>query len=123
MSDNHQSHQIVSFDTCLRVFGALLVLTVVTVAVSRVHLGIFNFPVAMLIATVKAAIVIAFFMGLKYDSNENRFIFLSSFIFLGIFIVLTFSDILFRPELKSATIKLDQIPALTLPSESTPHHE
>jgi cytochrome c oxidase subunit 4 len=115
---HEHSHHIVSFETCMKVFVALLILTVVTVLASRVDLGAFNFTVAMLIATVKAAVVVAFFMGLKYDSNENRAIFFSSFIFLFIFIFLTFSDLLFRPTLESSTFKLDQIPALVTPEKA-----
>ena len=113
---SEHKHHIVSFETCVKVFASLLVLTVVTVLASRVDLGPLNFTVAMLIATVKAAVVVMFFMGLKYDSNENRAIFFSSFIFLFIFVFLTFSDLLFRPEYKTK-LKLDQIPALTLPAK------
>jgi cytochrome c oxidase subunit 4 len=123
MSENEHSHHIVSFETCVKIFGSLLFLTVITVAVSRVDLGPFNFSVAMLIATLKAALVVMFFMGLKYDSNENRAIFFSSFIFLFIFIFLTFSDLLFRPAFVSANLKLDQIPALTVPAVSKTTHE
>jgi cytochrome c oxidase subunit 4 len=50
----------------LMVFGALLVLTVVTVLVSYWHLPIhLAVAVAVLIATVKASLVAAFFMHLK----------------------------------------------------------
>jgi cytochrome c oxidase subunit 4 len=124
MSEEH-SHHIVSFETCMKVFIALLVLTVVTVLASRVDLGAFNFTVAMLIATAKAAIVVMFFMGLKYDTNESRAIFFSSFIFLLIFLFLTFSDLLFRPTLQSSTIKMEQTPALLTPAATTkaPVHE
>jgi cytochrome c oxidase subunit 4 len=102
MSDNkghHQQskhHHIVPVETCKKIFYALLFLTVVTVAAAQVHLGPLNFTIAMLIATVKALAVVLYFMGLKDDSNENRTIFFSSFFFVGIFIVLTFSDIMFR---------------------------
>lgn len=123
MSEQGHQHHIVSFETCVKVFVSLLVLTVVTVLVSRVDLGAFNFSVAMLIATVKAGVVVMFFMGLKYDSNENRSIFFVSFIFVFIFIFLTGSDLLFRPTFKT-NLKLDQIPALTVPAPSkAPAHE
>ncbi|MFN7684920.1 MAG: c-type cytochrome [Oligoflexia bacterium] len=95
--DKHE-HPILADKTALGVLGALLVLTVVTVAVSRVDLGIFNFTVALLIAVVKATVVGMWFMGLKYDTKENTLIFVSSFLFLAIFIVLTATDLLFRGE-------------------------
>jgi cytochrome c oxidase subunit 4 len=49
------------------VFLALMVGTGVTVAASYVDLGIWNTPVAMLIACTKASLVVFFFMHLKYS--------------------------------------------------------
>jgi hypothetical protein len=49
------------------VFLALLVGTGVTVGASYVDLGIWNTPVAMLIAVTKASLVVFFFMHLKYS--------------------------------------------------------
>lgn len=92
----HKGHHILSMLTGTKVWLALLVFTMITVAVSRVDLGSLNFTVAIAIATIKAFLVVLFFMGLKYDSNENRLIFFSSFIFLFIFVFLTYSDVLFR---------------------------
>jgi cytochrome c oxidase subunit IV len=91
-------HHIVSVRTYTGVFIALLFLTIITVLAAQVDLGVLNFPLAMLIATVKASFVVFIFMGLKYDSLENRTIFFSSFIFLAIFIILTLSDVMFRSE-------------------------
>ncbi len=96
--DHHGDHEhhILPDRTALAVLGTLLVLTVITVAVSRVDLGPLNFTVALLIAIVKASVVGLWFMGLKYDHKENSLIFVSSFLFLAIFIVLTGADLLFR---------------------------
>ena len=109
------AHHILPVSICLRVFFSLLVLTVITVAAAQVDLGFMNFTLAMLIATVKAAFVVFFFMGLKYDSNENRTIFFSSFVFVAIFIVLTYSDVLFRK--KSAFVPHEEM------SQGTTQHE
>lgn len=117
---SEKGHHIVSFEMCLKIFIALLVLTVVTVLASRVDLGALNFTVAMLIAIVKAALVVMFFMGLKYDSNENRVIFFSSLIFVVIFIGLTATDLFFRETPKSSTLKLEQTPALLSPVAKAP---
>lgn len=121
---SEHGHHIVSYNTCLRVWGSLLILTVLTVAAAKVDLGVLNFSLAMLIATVKAMVVVVFFMGLKYDSNENRAIFFSSFIFLFIFVFLTFSDLLFRPKIVS---KFIQEPAVTAtspqPAAAAPEHK
>ena len=49
------------------VFAALMVLTVATVLVSRLNLGYFNLPVAMVVAVTKALLVILIFMEVKYS--------------------------------------------------------
>lgn len=91
--NNDHSHHIIPFATLTKVFAALVCLTVLTVICARVHLGAFAAPVAFVIAITKALLVISFFMGLKYDSNANRIIFASAFIFLAIFGFFTALDI------------------------------
>lgn len=51
------------------VFMALAILTVVTVAASRVDFGSGNIAVALLIAVVKASLVAAIFMHLKWEKS------------------------------------------------------
>lgn len=67
----HLGH-VVSFDLFLKIFIALLILTVVTVAVAKMPMfdfgGNWNIVIAMLIASVKAALVCLFFMHLKYEN-------------------------------------------------------
>jgi cytochrome c oxidase subunit IV len=58
---------IVPIGTYVMVFLALMVGTGLTVAASYVDLGIWNTPVAMLIAVTKACLVVFFFMHLKYS--------------------------------------------------------
>ena len=56
--------------TYVNVLVSLAVLTALTVAVSRVHLGHWgNIIVGLLIATVKASLVVMFFMHLKYEQR------------------------------------------------------
>jgi cytochrome c oxidase subunit 4 len=74
------------------VFAALIVLTVITVAVSYVDLGAANTVVAMVVATVKASLVAAFFMHLTHDKPFNTLCLVGSFVFLGIFFFLTNED-------------------------------
>jgi len=93
---DHHEHHILSTSMALKVWGALMVLTVITVAVAQIDLGALNFTVAMLVATIKASIVCMFFMGLKYDHKENTVIFTTSIIFLAIFMILTFGDLITR---------------------------
>ncbi len=94
--DSHHEHHILSTSLALKVWGALICLTFITVAVAQIDLGALNFTVAMLVATIKASIVCIWFMGLKYDHKENTVIFTTSIIFLAIFMILTFGDLLTR---------------------------
>ncbi len=83
MGQNHQEHHIISSKILLNVCIALFALTVLTVLTAKgIHLGLLAGPVAFLIASVKAYLVMAYFMGLKYDDKSNRLIFASGFAFL-----------------------------------------
>ena len=55
--------------TYLGVYAALVLLTIVTVLVSYVDLGLMNVVVALLIASTKASLVALFFMHLKEESR------------------------------------------------------
>ena len=107
MSDQHQKHEhhILSNAMAWKIFGALITLTVVTVGVAQIDLGVLNFAVAMLVASIKASLVCMFFMGLKYDHKENTVIFSTAFIFMAIFMVLTFGDLLTRGDVYVKDLK------------------
>jgi cytochrome c oxidase subunit 4 len=86
----------------LGVGATLLFLTVLTVWAAGVELGAFNLFVAMTIATVKAALVGLIFMHLAYDNKFYTMIFLSSILFLAIFISLTMLDTMRRGDIDQA---------------------
>jgi cytochrome c oxidase subunit 4 len=78
------------------VWSGLVVLTVATVAVSYVDLGLLNVAVALLIASAKASLVALFFMHLK---SEDRLVWTFALVpvfFLALIIGGTLSDTLFR---------------------------
>lgn len=85
-------HHVTSTKTFVNVLLALLFLTVITVGASRVDFGAANLLIAMLIASVKAALVIAIFMHVKWDTAINKIVFLSSFLFLSLLLIFTLSD-------------------------------
>lgn len=76
----------------LGVFGALIFLTAVTVGISYVHLGALNLVVAIAIATMKAALVVTFFMHLKDDKRFITLMLLGGVFFIGIFFAYTMMD-------------------------------
>jgi cytochrome c oxidase subunit IV len=89
----HESHHHVSpVWQFTAVFVALLCLTILTYLVSFAGLGSASLPVAMAVATVKASLVIAFFMHLFYEDRVYAFLFLSCFIFVAIFFTFTLFD-------------------------------
>src|SRR5436190_11554791 len=71
------------------VFLGLLFLTGVTVGQSYVDLGRLSIAIVILIATLKASLVVTFFMHLKWDNKFNALIFLSSLLFTGVFFAYT----------------------------------
>ncbi len=92
--DDHCGPHISPLSTYFAVYGALLVLTVLTVLVSYAELPpAQSIPAAMAVASVKATLVGAWFMHLKYDTRFNVFIFLAALWFMACFFVLTFFDL------------------------------
>jgi cytochrome c oxidase subunit 4 len=73
-------------------FGALMLLTVLTVAAVAVDLGELNIWIAMGIATMKAAAVVLWFMHLAYDRPFNQVIFLSTLFFVGLLLAFVMVD-------------------------------
>ena len=80
----------------IAIFAALIVLTIITVAVSYVDLGAANTFVAIAIATLKASLVATFFMHLKGDKPIHSIIFVGAFLFLVIFLGLSNDDLVTR---------------------------
>ncbi len=89
----HVHAHVSSVKFMVGIFATLIFLTFVTVAVSRVDLGAANGFVAVLVATIKASLVAAFFMHLRWDKPFNTLIFVSSFLFLGIFMLFSLDDL------------------------------
>lgn len=78
------------------VFLTLMVLTLLTVWAAYQHLGIWNTPVALGIATTKAALVALIFMHLKSSPRLTALVIGTSILFLGFLILVTASDYLTR---------------------------
>ena len=82
----HEVHEHVSpVSLYNKIIGILFVLTGLTYAVSFADLGAASLTVAMLVAFVKATLVIAYFMHLKYDDKYHLFVFAGTVLFVGIF--------------------------------------
>jgi cytochrome c oxidase subunit 4 len=89
--DEHHFAHPASIKMLLAVFFALIFLTILTVATSG-KMGPFGTLVAMAIATAKAILVCMFFMHMYGDKAFNLIAFLSSFVFVSLFIGFTMLD-------------------------------
>ena len=90
------SEHISSVKLYVGIWLALLAGTALTVLAALVDMGPFNPIVALAIATIKATLVVLFFMHVKYGSSLTKLIVGTAFFFLAIMLTLTFSDYLSR---------------------------
>lgn len=93
---SQDSGHIVPYGTFVVIYAALLVLTVITVGVSRIDLGVFNVWIALGVASFKSGLVIFYFMHMKYERLYYRVYLFVTLVILAIFIGLTFTDIRYR---------------------------
>src|SRR5687768_9514038 len=82
----------------LTIFSALMILTGVTVAAAYLNLGLFNFPVAMLIAGFKASLVVWYFMHVKYQSHLTKLTVATGLFFLSILLGMSLIDYVSRDD-------------------------
>lgn len=73
-------------------FFALVGLTILTVVANDWPLGSLDIWVAMAIASVKAGLVMAFFMHMWWEKGFNILVFLGSVLFVALFIGMTVMD-------------------------------
>jgi cytochrome c oxidase subunit 4 len=74
----------------------LLVFTATTVITGHMDLGSWNLPLALVIATVKASLVVLFFMHMTEAPGANRLVFCVSLVFTMVLMVGVFGDLLTR---------------------------
>ena len=87
------SEHIMSSKFYYTIWIALLCLTVITAAVSFVDLGLLNTVVALVIATVKALLVVLFFMHVKYTSEKlTKIVIVSAIFWLFLLLALSMAD-------------------------------
>ncbi len=92
---NNTTHTI-EYKTLTKILLILLFLTFVTVEITSIHLGPLTVTVALLIAGVKAFLVLSNFMHLKYESLLLRIFVAMVFVLFALIIVITFIDYAFR---------------------------
>jgi len=90
------SVHVVSLKIYFAVFTSLMILTALTVAVAYYDLGPLNTILALSIAVTKAALVILYFMHVRYSPSLTKLVVAGSFLWLFILLSITMSDYLSR---------------------------
>lgn len=89
-------HHTVSVTTNIVVFAALMILLAITIWAAVHDLGALNTPIALVIAACKTALIMLYFMHIRF-SNRLVWIFAAAaFLWLSILIALSLSDYLTR---------------------------
>lgn len=97
----HAGPHVVPGWLLLAVFAALMLLTVVTVAVTWLDLGAWNLAAAMGIAAVKASLVALYFMHLRWDSPFYALLLVAALAFLALFLGFTLLDaVAYQPDIQ-----------------------
>jgi cytochrome c oxidase subunit 4 len=78
------------------IFGILMVLTLATTAIGMIDLGRLNVVVALVIATIKALLVVLFFMHIYWSSKLNKLVVVSGVVWLALLLWLTLTDVFSR---------------------------
>ena len=78
------------------VFGTLLLLTLITTTVGMMDLGRLNVVVALVIAVIKALLVVLFFMHIYWSTKLTRLVVVSGVAWLILLLWLTLTDIFSR---------------------------
>ena len=91
-----EHEHIFSYKVIVIIWLVLMVLTGVSISVSYVNLGALNIWIALGIASTKSALVISFFMHMKYERPIFKLCLLVALCILAIFVGFTFFDVLYR---------------------------
>ena len=106
------SEHIVSPKVYFVIFAALMIGTALTVWAAFQNFGKFNIVIALSIATIKAALVVLYFMHARYSPKRTQLVIICSVFWLAIMLALTLSDYDTRPhEMQPGVSRLNQPPA------------
>jgi cytochrome c oxidase subunit 4 len=95
-AQNEHEHALVPYSLYVKVWATLLVLTVLTVGVSYLDMKHVTVFTALIIATVKATLVLLYFMHLRFEKPLYLYMVLAVIVTYAIFVALTFADYWFR---------------------------
>ncbi len=92
----HEKHHVIPYSLYIMIWAALIALTGVTVGVSYVDMKSVAILTALLIATVKATLVLLYFMHIRFERPLYSAMIIAVLVTYGVFVALTFSDYFYR---------------------------
>jgi len=93
---SEHKHHIVSYKTHLLVLLSLLALTFLTVVITSFEMGPYNTTAALIVAGLKAAIVLGWFMHLKFDNKFYAIMVALVLTLFALVVIVTFFDYSYR---------------------------
>jgi cytochrome c oxidase subunit 4 len=87
---------ISSYSSHAIVLIVLLILTTISVIVTKWHLGAFTVAAALIIASIKVRTVIFHFMHVKFESRFIKLMITGVFVLYSLVIIITFIDYYLR---------------------------
>jgi len=86
-----------------------MVLTAATVAAAYVNLGPFNIVIALAIASVKATLVVLYFMHARYSPKRTHLVIIAAVFWLAVMLALTLSDYVTRDRDLAANTQITEM--------------
>jgi len=91
------SEHIVSPRIYIVIFVSLMLGTAITIWAAFQNFGKFNIVIALAIATIKATLVVLYFMHARYSPKRTQLVIVCSVFWLAIMLALTLADYDTRP--------------------------
>lgn len=112
---------ISSWQTLVKVWVALMALTILTVMATWVNLGTLNIWIAMGIAVAKATLVVLYFMHMRHNKAFLAYVFTFSLAFVAFFLAMVMLDSkTYQPDIDRRRLDDNtQTPILNLPPPVT----
>ena len=94
--DNHNDTHIVPFKTYGIILAVLIMLTLISVAVTQIDLASLTVFTAIMLATIKSSLVLVYFMHLKFDNKLLQVLVTAVFVLVALVMFVTFLDYNYR---------------------------
>jgi len=109
VAEHQHTEHIVKPGIYMVIITSLLILTGLTVSAAYVNLGRYNIVVALVIATLKATLVVLFFMHAKYTQRRTQLVIIAGIFWLAILLFMTLSDYISRIDYRGVRSPISQV--------------